>query len=50
MFSKMFERFVTHSPVAVMARALVERVFCPAVLDAWFARTADRQYTRTLLF
>lgn len=50
MFSEIFERFVKHSPVAVMARALMERVFCPAVLDEWFARTADRQYTRTLLF
>ncbi len=50
MFSTMFERFVKKSPVAVMARALLERVFCPEFLDDWFARTADRQYTRTLLF
>jgi len=50
MFSEIFERFVKHSPVAVMARALIERVFCPTLLDDWFARTADRQYTRTLLF
>ena len=49
-FSAIFERFVQKSPVAVLARALMERVFCPAVLDDWFARTADRQYTRTLLF
>ena len=50
MFSTMFERFVKKSPIAVMARAVVERVFCPEFLDDWFAKTADRQYTRTLLF
>jgi hypothetical protein len=50
MFSEMFERFVKHSPIAVMTRALMERVFSPEFLDNWFARTADRQYTKTLLF
>jgi IS4 transposase len=50
MFSEIFERFVKKSPVAVMARALMERVLSPELLDAWFARTAERQYTRTLLF
>jgi len=50
MLSDMFERFVKQSPIAVMARALMERVFCPELLDDWFARTADRQYTKTLLF
>jgi hypothetical protein len=50
MFSDIFERFVKKSPVAVMARALIERVFSPEFLDAWFAKTADRQYTKTLLF
>jgi IS4 transposase len=50
MFSEMFERFVKKSPIAVMARALLERVFPPEFLDDWFARTADRQYTKTLLF
>ena len=50
MFSEIFERFVKHSPIAVMARAVVEQVFFPEFLDDWFARTADRQYTKTLLF
>ena len=50
MFSEVFERFVKKSPVAVMAHALMERVFPPTFLDDWFAQTADRQYTRTLLF
>lgn len=50
MFSEMFERFVKKSPIAVMARALIERVCSPECLDDWFARTADRQYTKPLLF
>ncbi len=50
MLSEVFERFVKNSPITVMVRALIERVFCPAFLDEWFAGTADRQYTRTLLF
>jgi len=50
MFSEIFERFVKHSPVAVMVRAQMERVFAPEWLDAWFARTADRQYTKNVLF
>jgi len=29
MLSELFERFVKHSPIAVMARALMERVFSP---------------------
>lgn len=48
--SPLFERFVTESPISVMARALIERAFSPAILDEWFADTADRQYTRTLFF
>ncbi len=50
MLSDVFECFVQKSPITVMVRALIERVFCPDFLDDWFARTADRQYTRTLLF
>jgi Transposase DDE domain len=45
-----FERFVTHSPISVMARGLLEHALIPAELDALFARTAERQYTRELLF
>jgi IS4 transposase len=33
-----------------MARGTVERFFCPAHLDAWFAANAVGQYTRKVLF
>jgi hypothetical protein len=45
-----FERFVTHSPISVMARGLLEHALIPVELDALFARTAEHQYTRELLF
>jgi IS4 transposase len=46
----LFERFVTHSPISVMARGLLEQALLPADLDALFTDTAEHQYTRTLLF
>jgi hypothetical protein len=45
-----FERFARLSPVAVMARAALEHALAPEAIDALFERTAQRQYTRTLLF
>lgn len=45
-----FERFVQHSPFAVMSRAILEHALCPAKLDELFERQADKQYTRELLF
>lgn len=45
-----FERFVKHSPVTVMARAALEHALSAATLDALFDQTAERQYTRELLF
>jgi hypothetical protein len=45
-----FERFVQRSPFAVMSRALLEHALCPHALDELFARQADKQYTRDLLF
>ncbi len=50
MLTAVFERFIKKSPITVMTRALIERVFCPAFLDGWFATVAEQQYTRTLLF
>jgi len=50
MLESIFERFVKHSPVSVMARGLMERVFAPEKLDALFEATAQVQYTRELLF
>ena len=44
------EKFVAKSPVTVMARAAMENALAPAVLDALFARTAQTQYVRELLF
>jgi hypothetical protein len=45
-----FERFAQQSPVTVMARAALEHTLSPQAIDALFERTAERQYTRTLLF
>jgi len=50
MLHAVFERFVKKSPISVMARSLIERVFHPEFLDTWFANTAEKQYTRALLF
>jgi hypothetical protein len=49
-FDEVFERFVESCPAAVMHRALMERVFAPAKLDAIFHRAAKAQYERELLF
>jgi len=48
--SKTFERFAKGSPVAVMARALMERALEPNALNAVFLEQAERQYERELLF
>jgi hypothetical protein len=45
-----FRPFVQEKPVCVMARGVLERLLDPACLDALFQRTAQRQYTRDLLF
>jgi IS4 transposase len=50
MLGKVFTRFVEKSPISVMVRGTLERVLGAEQLDAWFARTAQKQYTRTLLF
>src|SRR5215831_15127075 len=47
---EIFERFVEHSPVCVMQRAVMENVFAPKKLDALFHTTAVAQYERELLF
>ncbi len=46
----LFERFAEQSPVTVMARAALEHALSPRAIDALFERTAERQYTRKLLF
>jgi hypothetical protein len=50
MGAEIFQRFVQESPIAVMVRATLENAFAAPALDALFAQTAERQYTRTLLF
>ena len=50
MLGEVFERFVEKSPISVMVRGTLERVLGAEQLDEWYARTAEKQYTRTLLF
>ena len=50
MLGKVFARFVEKSPLSVMVRGTLERVLGADQLDAWFARTAHKQYTRTVVF
>jgi len=50
MLGKVFDRFVEKSPISVMVRGTLERVLGAGQLNAWFARTAQKQYTRTVLF
>ena len=50
MLGEVFERFVEKSPLSVMVHASLERVLSADRLDLWFERTAQKQYTRDLLF
>src|SRR5271167_3863157 len=50
MLPNAFQAFVERSPICVMARAVLENLFQPERLDELFERTAQNQYTRTLLF
>jgi DDE family transposase len=50
MLGAVFERFVEKSPLSVMVRATLERVLSADRLDLWYERTAEKQYTRDLLF
>ena len=50
MLGEIFQRFVEESPISVMVRGSLERVLGAEALDAWYEETAQKQYTRTLLF
>lgn len=50
MLGDVFKRFVEKSPISVMVRAALERVLGADRLDLLYARTAQKQYTRELLF
>ena len=45
-----FEQFVNESPLSVMSRATIEYALSASFLDGLFARTAERGYTKELLF
>jgi hypothetical protein len=45
-----FERFLARTPLTVMARATIEHALPRVMLDELFDRTAQRGYTRELLF
>jgi IS4 transposase len=45
-----FERFLKDAPLTVMARATLEHTLSPDALDELFETTAQRGYTRRLLF
>lgn len=45
-----FEPFLKETPVCVLARTILERLFLPARLDQVFRDAADRQYEQNLLF
>jgi hypothetical protein len=47
---RIFERFVAESPVSVMTRATMQTALAASALDELFEATAERQYTRELLF
>lgn len=50
MLSPIFDRFVQASPVTVMLKATLERIFNASQLDELFEATRKKQYTKELLF
>jgi hypothetical protein len=50
MISAIFEQFIQETPVTVMVRGIMERIFEPTALNGLFERYAVKQYTRELLF
>ena len=50
MLNAIFEKFVEASPASVMVRATMERIFSDENLNQLFEETAEKQYTRALLF
>ncbi|MEA5506784.1 hypothetical protein VB735_27530 [Halotia wernerae UHCC 0503] len=48
--SSIFERFVEKSPVTVIIRAMMEVVLADDYLDDLFDATAQKGYTKELLF
>src|SRR5215510_13096380 len=50
LLNTIFPPFVKERPICVMARAFLERLLDAPRIDDLFARTAQRQYTRELMF
>lgn len=50
MLADIFDAFIEASPVSVMLRGVMERVYRPERLDKIFEQHAEAQYTRELLF
>lgn len=50
MINTIFSKFVEESPVTVMVRGIMERIFEPTALNELFETYAVKQYTRELLF
>jgi IS4 transposase len=50
MLASIFDAFAKESPVSVMTRGIMERLFRPARLDEIFAEHSKLQYERELLF
>jgi len=50
MIDALFDQFVEASAVSVMVRATMTRIFSDEKLDELFEETAEKQYTRELLF
>jgi len=48
--SRRFDPYLKGSPITVMVRAISERALGAEALDALFEGTAERQYTRQLMF
>jgi hypothetical protein len=50
MLGVVFERFVENSSISVMVRGTLERVLGAEQLNRWYECTAQKQYTRELMF
>ena len=48
--STIFDRFIKETPISILARSAMERIFNPEQIDEWFDTVAEEQYTKDLLF
>ena len=49
-FTPILQKFAEKSPVTVMVRGLLERLFHAEKIDTWFENVSEVQYTRNILF